>query len=523
MQMMNKYLGIELGSTRIKAVMIDDDNHVIASGGYSWENKLVDGIWTYDVKEIWTGVRAAYKELKRDYQKRTGEILQTVSSIGISAMMHGYMAFDKGGKLLVPFRTWRNTITGRASKELTDLFKYPIPQRWTIAHLYKAILDKEEHVSEIDYLITLEGYIHYMLTGERVIGIGEASGMFPVDIKTKDFDEAMVAQFDDILKKHALPYHLREIFPKVLVAGQEAGRLTKEGAYLLDESGDLNEGIPFCPPEGDAGTGMVATNSVAKRTGNVSVGTSIFAMIVLEKELSRVYEELDLVTTPCGNLTAMVHCNNCSSEINAWMNLFEEILTSLNLSVDKNVLFEALFKKSRQAQVGADDILVYNYLSGEHITGLSEGRPMVVRKPESKLSVANFMKAQLYACFGALKMGMDILLEKENVDLEVLYAHGGLFKTEGVVADILAAASGARVDIMETASEGGAFGMAILASYLRKKESLSLEEYLRQKVFADASILSYQPKVEEMNSFEAFMKHYKASLSVEKEACKTLV
>lgn len=523
MQMMNKYLGIELGSTRIKAVMIDDDNRVIASGGYNWENKLVDGIWTYDLEEIWTGVRSAYKELKKDYQKRTGEILQTVSSIGISAMMHGYMAFDRRGKLLVPFRTWRNTITSQAAKELTDLFTYPIPQRWTIAHLYKAIFDKEEHVSEIDYLITLEGYIHYMLTGERVIGIGEASGMFPIDIRTKDFNEVMVSQFDDILKRHALPYTLRDIFPRVLVAGQEAGSLTKEGALLLDDEGDLKPGIVFCPPEGDAGTGMVATNSVAKRTGNVSVGTSIFAMIVLEKELGKVYEELDLVTTPCGNLTAMVHCNNCSSEINAWMNLFEEVLTSLNLSVDKNVLFETLFKKSKQAQSGADDVLVYNYLSGEHITGLSEGRPMVVRKPESKFSLANFMKAQLYACFGALKIGMDILLEKENVNLEVLYAHGGLFKTEGVVADILAAASGSRVDIMETASEGGAFGMAVLASYLKKKEGLSLEEYLRQDVFANVSVLSYQPKVDEMNSFEAFMKNYKASLSVEKEACKTLV
>ena len=407
-------LGIEFGSTRIKAVLIDEEHHPVASGSHEWENQLVDGVWTYSIDAIWNGLQDCYQDMKKDVQEKYGVKVTKLAAIGFSAMMHGYMAFDKDDKILVPFRTWRNAITEEASEKLTDLFRYNIPQRWSVAHLYQAILNGEEHVKDICFQTTLAGYIHWMLTGKKVLGVGDASGMFPIDIATGKFDAKMVSQFDEAIADKGYPWKLMDIFPEVLSAGEDAGTLTQEGAKLLDTDGDLEAGVPLCPPEGDAGTGMVATNSVARRTGNVSAGTSVFSMVVLEKELSKVYKELDLVTTPSGDLVAMVHCNNCTSDLNAWVNIFREFAESFGLDVDMNRLYGTLYKKAMEGDANGGNLLAYNYISGENITEMEEGRPLFVRTPNSKFNLANFMRVNLYSALASLKIGMDLLLKEEK-------------------------------------------------------------------------------------------------------------
>jgi len=519
----NTVLGIELGSTRIKAVLIDEDNTPIASGSHDWENQYINNIWTYSLDDIWTGVQDSYKKMAEDVKEKYGVTIQTIGAIGFSAMMHGYMAFNKDGELLVPFRTWRNTITEKASEELTKLFNYHIPQRWSIAHLYQAILNGEEHVTDIDFQTTLEGYIHWKLTGEKVIGVGEASGMFPIDIDTKNYNAHMIEQFDELIASKNFSWKLGEILPKVLLAGENAGVLTEEGAKLLDVTGQLKPGISFCPPEGDAGTGMVATNSIAKRTGNVSAGTSVFAMIVLEKDLSKAYEEIDLVTTPTGNLVAMVHCNNCTSDLNAWVGLFKEFAESFGVEVDMNKLFATLYNKALEGDSDCGGLLAYNYFSGEHITGFEEGRPLFVRTPESKFNLANFMRVHLFTSLGALKTGLDLLLKEEGVKVDEMLGHGGLFKTKGVGQKIMAAAIDAPVSVMETAGEGGAWGIAVLASYMiNKAEDETLDDYLTNKVFAGKMGTRIDPDTKDVEGFNEFIKRYTEGLAIERAAVDNL-
>lgn len=519
----NTVFGMELGSTRIKAVLIGPDNVPIASGSHDWENKYENNIWTYSLEDIWNGVQDSYRKLAEDVKKQYGVSLQKIGAIGFSAMMHGYMVFDKNEELLVPFRTWRNTITEEASKKLTELFQYNIPQRWSIAHLYQAILKKEAHVPQIDFMTTLAGYIHWKLTGKKVLGVGEASGMFPIDIAAKQFHQRMISQFDEQVKEENFSWRLEDILPEVLTAGEEAGVLTEEGARLLDPSGNLEAGIPLCPPEGDAGTGMAATNSVAVRTGNVSAGTSVFAMIVLEKELSKVYEEIDLVTTPDGSLVGMVHCNNCTSDLNAWVNLFKEFAESFGMEVDMTKLFSVLYHKAMEADKDCGGLLAYNYFSGESITGFEEGRPLFVRQADSRFHLANFMRTHLFTALGALKIGLDILLKQEGVALEKILGHGGLFKTKGVGQKIMAAAMNVPVSVMETAGEGGAWGIALLASYmLHKEEGESLENYLAEKVFGGEKGTMVEPEKELVESFDAFIERYKKGLPVERAAVDCL-
>jgi sugar (pentulose or hexulose) kinase len=516
-------LGIELGSTRIKAVLIGEDNTPIASGSHDWENQYVNNVWTYSLEAVWAGVQDSYKNMAQDVKEKYGVTLETIGAIGFSAMMHGYMAFNKEGELLVPFRTWRNTITEKASEELTKLFNYHIPQRWSIAHLYQAILNGEEHVSDISFQTTLEGYIHWKLTGQKVIGIGEASGMFPIDIVTKNYNAQMLQQFDELNAAKNFSWKLADILPKVLVAGENAGALTEEGAKLLDVTGQLKSGIPFCPPEGDAGTGMVATNSIAKRTGNVSAGTSVFAMIVLEKDLSRAYEEIDLVTTPTGNLVAMVHCNNCTSDLNAWVGLFKEYSEAMGIKVDMNKLFATLYNKALEGDADCGGLLSYNYFSGEHITGFEEGRPLFVRTPESSFNLANFMRVHLFTSLGALKTGLDILLKEEGVQVDEILGHGGLFKTKDVGQKIMAAAIDAPVSVMETAGEGGAWGIALLAAFmLNKAEKETLDDYLSQKVFAGKMGTKINPDSKDVAGFNEFMKRYTKGLAIERAAVANL-
>ena len=459
-------LGIEFGSTRIKAVLVDENNKPIASGAHDWENRLENGIWTYSLDDIWTGLQDCYKKLTEDVQAQYGEKLVKLGAIGFSAMMHGYMAFNSKDELMVPFRTWRNTITEEASTKLTELFNYHMPQRWTIAHLYQAVLNGEEHVPDLKFVITLAGYIQWKLTGEKIVGVGEASGMFPIDIATGQFNEKMIAQFDEAVADKGFVWKLKDVLPAVYTAGQQAGALTEEGAKLLDPTGTLQAGIPFCPPEGDAGTGMAATNSVAQRTGNVSAGTSVFGMIVMEKELSKVYDAIDLVTTPDGSLVAMVHCNNCTSDLNAWVNLFKEYSEVMGMKVDMNELYGNLYRKALEGDDDCGGLLAYNYFSGEHVTGFNEGRPLFVRTPDAKFNLANFMRVHLFTSLGALKTGFDILFNEEKVEVDEILGHGGLFKTKGVGQRILAAAMNAPVSVMETAGEGGAWGIALLASYM---------------------------------------------------------
>lgn len=516
-------LGIEFGSTRIKAVLIGDDHSPIASGSHDWENKLLDGIWTYSLEDIWAGLQDAYRDLAENVKKQYGETITTIGAAGISAMMHGYIVTDKGGKLLTPFRTWRNTITGEASEKLTKLFNYPIPQRWSIAHLYQAVLNEEAHVPDIDYMITLEGYVHWQLTGQKVLGIGDAAGMFPVDIHTRDFDQSCINKFDELVKDRNFSWKLRDILPKALLAGEPAGTLTETGAKLLDISGNLKPGILMCPPEGDAGTGMTATNSVAVRTGNVSAGTSVFAMAVLEDNLNEVHPEIDLVTTPAGDLVGMVHCNNCTSDLNAWVGIFREFAVEMGMDADMDKLFGTLYNKALEGDKDCGGLLAYNYFSGEHITGFDEGRPLFVRKPDSRFNLANFMRTHLYTSLGALKIGLDILFKDEGVKLDVLMGHGGLFKTKSVGQKIMAAAAGVPVSVMETAGEGGAWGCALLAAYMiRKGENETLPDYLSGKVFGGQHGDTILPDEADVTGFDEFMKHYRAGFAIEREAVEAL-
>lgn len=517
-------LGIELGSTRIKAVLIGEDNAPIASGDYDWENKYENGIWTYSLEDVWTGLQESYRKMAEDVKSKYGVSLKKIGAIGFSAMMHGYMTFDKGGELLVPFRTWRNNITGQASEKLTEVFQYQIPQRWSIAHLYQAILNKEEHVGEIEYLTTLSGYIHWKLTGRKILGVGEASGMFPIDTDKKTYRGDMIQKFDDLVAEKKYSWKLMDILPEVMIAGEDAGVLTEEGAKLLDVSGELMAGIPLCPPEGDAGTGMAATNSVAKRTGNVSAGTSVFAMIVLEKELSKVYPEIDLVTTPSGNLVAMVHCQNCTSDLNAWVGLFKEFAETFGVEVDMNKLFGTLYNKALEGDDDCGGLLAYNYFSGEHITDFVEGRPLFVRSANDKFNLANFMRVHLFTALGALKVGLDILLKGEDVKVDQILGHGGLFKTKGVGQKILAAAMNAPVSVMETAGEGGAWGIALLASYmLNKADGETLDDYLNEKVFVGQKSECIEPDAADVAGFETFIERYKKGLAIERAAVDHLV
>ena len=516
-------LGIEFGSTRIKAVLIDENHAVLASGSHEWENRLENNIWTYSLEDIWTGLTDCYRDMAEDVQKKYGVDVEKLAAIGFSGMMHGYMAFDEKGELLVPFRTWRNTITGEAAEKLTEVFDYHIPQRWSIAHLYQAILNGEEHVKDVRFFTTLAGYIHWKMTGEKVLGVGEASGMFPIDIETADFNQRMIGQFDELVADKGYPWKLGEIMPKVLCAGEAAGVLTEEGARLLDTSGKLQAGIPMCPPEGDAGTGMVATNSVARRTGNVSAGTSVFGMVVLEKELSKAYPEIDLVTTPAGDLVAMVHCNNCTSDLNAWVNLFKEFAEAFGVEVDMNKLFGTLYNKALEGDSDCGGLLAYNYFAGEDITGFTEGRPLFARMPDSKFSLANFMRLHLYSSLSTLKIGMNILLKQEHVEMDQILGHGGLFKTKGVGQRILAAALDVPVAVMETAGEGGAWGIALLAQYMIKKgEGETLDQYLNEKVFAGMTGEKMDPVPEDVKGFDEFIRLYTAGLPIEAAAVKTM-
>ncbi|MCD8329147.1 MAG: FGGY-family carbohydrate kinase [Lachnospiraceae bacterium] len=513
-------LGIELGSTRIKAVLIGPDHRPLASGEYGWENRYENGVWTYPLEEVWSGLQAAYAALREQVQAEYGVTLRRVKAMGFSAMMHGYLPFDEEGRLLTPFRTWRNTITGPAAEELSGLFSFNIPQRWSIAHLYQAILNEEEHVKDISFLTTLAGYVHWMLTGEKVLGVGEASGMFPIDSETGDYNAAMMAQFDELIASRNYPWKLRNILPGVLPAGASAGVLTEEGARRLDPSGELTAGIPVCPPEGDAGTGMAATNSVAVRTGNVSAGTSVFSMVVLEKLPARVHPEIDLVTTPTGRPVAMVHCNNCTNEINAWASVLKGFLTSLGQTPDMNQIYTSIFTTALEGEADAGGLLLYNYLSGEPVTGLAEGRPLLVRAPEGRLTYPNLMRAQLYAALATLKIGNDILAE-EQVRIDRMFGHGGFFKTPVAGQRILAAALRAPVSVMETAGEGGPWGMALLAAYMvNRAEGESLEEYLETQVFAGAHCETVEPEAEDVKGFDAFLTRYRKGLAVEQAAVK---
>ena len=470
------------------------------------------------MEDVWAGLQDAYARLKADVAARYGVELTRVAAMGFSAMMHGYMALDRDDQLLVPFRTWRNTITGQAAEALTQRFRFNIPQRWSIAHLYQAMLNGEKHVKDIAYLTTLAGYVHYKLTGRKVLGVGEASGMFPIDSAKCDYDEGMMASFDTLAAEGGYPWKLRDILPGVLCAGEEAGTLTAEGAKLLDPTGALQAGIPLCPPEGDAGTGMTATNAVAERTGNVSAGTSVFAMIVLERALSKVYPEIDMVTTPTGKPVAMVHCNNCTNEINAWAQVFRGLLTALGRTPDMNALYTAMFQSAVEGAADAGGLVLYNYLSGEPITGLEEGRPLLVRAPEAVLDFANFMRAQLYSALATLKLGMDILAG-EHVALDRLLGHGGFFKTPVVGQRIMAAAAGAPVSVMETAGEGGPWGMALLAAYLvRRTGGQTLEDYLDKAVFAGQPVTTLLPQADDVEGFNAFIRRYSAGLAVERSA-----
>ncbi len=516
-QLNTAVIGIELGSTRIKAVLIDDQFRPLANGIFEWENQLEDGIWTYALKDVEAGLQACFADLKADVKKKYGFTLHRVSAIGVSAMMHGYLPFDTSGRQLAGFRTWRNTITGEAARQLSQLFGFNIPQRWSIAHLYQAILNNEEHVKDLAFLTTLAGYIHWKLSGEKVIGIGDASGMFPIDSSTKDYDAKMLEQF-----RVLSGIDLRTVFPKVLVAGENAGTLTKEGALFLDPSGELEAGIPLAPCEGDAGTGMTATNSVKVHTGNVSAGTSDFAMIVVDQPLG-VHEEIDMVTTPSGDPVAMVHCNNCTSDLNAWIGLFGEVLELMaahpNTKISKAELFTKLFQKALEGDTDCGGLMNINYISGEGVTKLDEGIPLFLRRPDANFNLANFMRTQLISALATLKIGLDILTQTEHVPIQKLYGHGGFFKTPGVGTRLLSAAAGAPVAVMKTAGEGGPYGMALLAAYMmQKEEGESLADFLETKVFAGIEPEEVMATEEEIKGFQAFLEEYKKALVVEEEA-----
>ena len=514
-------LGIELGSTRIKAVLIDQENKPIAQGSHTWENQLVDGLWTYSIEAIWSGLQDCYADLRTNVKNAYGIEIETLAAIGVSAMMHGYMPFNKKEEILVPFRTWRNTNTGRAAAILSELFVYNIPLRWSISHLYQAILDNESHVNEIDFLTTLAGYVHWQITGEKVLGIGDASGMLPIDPTTHNYSAEMVAKFNKLIAPKEYNWKLEDILPKVLSAGENAGVLTPEGSKKLDASGHLKAGIPVCPPEGDAGTGMVATNAVKQRTGNVSAGTSSFSMIVLEKELSKPYEMIDMVTTPDGSLVAMVHCNNCTSDLNAWVNLFKEYQELLGIPVDMDEIYSKLYNIALTGDTDCGGLLSYNYISGEPVTGLADGRPLFVRSANDKFNLANFMRTHLYASVGVLKIGNDILFNEEKIKVDRITGHGGLFRTKGVGQRILAAAINSPISVMETAGEGGAWGIALLGSYLVNNEKKqSLADFLDESVFVGDAGIEVSPTPEDVAGFNAYIENYKAGLPIEEAAVK---
>ena len=511
-------LGIEVGSTRIKAVLIDEQNKPIAQGSHEWENQLADGLWTYSIDAVWNGLQDCYADLRKDVRQQYDCEIETLAAIGFSAMMHGYMAFNEKQEILVPFRTWRNTNTGKAAAELSKLFNYNIPLRWSISHLYECILEGNEHVKDIKYLTTLAGYVHWQLTGQFVLGVGDASGMIPVDPATKTYDAEMVKKFDQLVAPKGYSWRLLDILPRVLVAGQNAGTLTAEGAKLIDPSGTLKAGCPLCPPEGDAGTGMAATNAVKQRTGNVSAGTSSFSMIVLEKPLSKPYEMIDMVTTPDGSLVAMVHCNNCTSDINAWVSLFKEYQQLLGVPVDMNELYGRLFNKALEGDADCGGLISYNYVSGEPVTGLAEGRPLFVRSAGDKFCLANFMRAHLYGAIGVLKLGNDVLLKEEHVQVDRITGHGGYFKTKGVGQRMLAAALNTPISVMETAGEGGAWGIALLAGYLINSQGKTLADYLETQVFAGNTGVSIAPTADDVEGFNRYIENYKAGLAIEQAA-----
>ena len=512
-------LGIEFGSTRIKAVLIDTDNNPIAQGSFEWENQLVDGLWTYSIDTIWKGLQDCYADLRKNVKAEYDCEIKQLAAIGISAMMHGYMAFGKDENILVPFRTWRNTNTAKAAAELSELFHFNIPLRWSISHVYQAILNGEDHINKIDFLTTLAGYIHWQLTGKKVLGVGDASGMLPIDSNTNNYDAEMVAKFDKLIEPKNLGWKILDILPEVLNAGEDAGVLTEEGAKKLDPSGTLQAGTPLCPPEGDAGTGMVATNAVRQRTGNVSAGTSSFSMIVLEKALSQPYEVIDMVTTPDGSPVAMVHCNNCTSDLNAWVGLFKQYQELLGVPVDMNEVFGKLYNHALEGDADCGGLIAYNYISGEPVTGLAEGRPMIVRSANDHFNLANFMRANLYASVAVLKIGNDVLFKDEKVQVDRITGHGGLFKTKGVGQRILAAAINSPISVMETAGEGGAWGIALLAGYLvNNEEKLSLADYLDKKVFAGNTGVEIAPTAEDVAGFDKYIETYKAGLAIEKAA-----
>lgn len=514
-------LGIELGSTRIKAVLIDENNTPIAQGSHQWENQLVDGLWTYSVEAVWYGMQDAYSNLRKDVLAKYDVEIENLAAIGISAMMHGYMAFDAEGKILAPFRTWRNTNTLEAATKLSELFCFNIPLRWSISHLYQAILNDEKHVADITFLTTLAGYVHWRLTGEKVLGVGDASGMIPVDPATKSYNAEMVKKFDELIADKGFSWKLEDILPKSLDAGTPAGKLTEEGAKLLDVSGHLHPGAVFCPPEGDAGTGMVATNAVSPRTGNVSAGTSSFSMIVLEKDLSRPYEAIDIVTTPDGYPVAMVHCNNCTSDLNAWVGLFKEFQHIAGLSMDMDQIYGALYNHALTGDADCGGLMAYNYVSGEPITGLSEGRPLFVRSASDKFNLANFMRTHLYSSLAVLKIGNDVLFNEEKVHVDRITGHGGLFRTPVVGQRVLAAALNSPITVMETAGEGGAWGIALLAAFtVWNPDSYSLPAYLSNKVFCNCEGVTLDPVPEDVEGFDRFIATYNACLPIEETAVK---
>ena len=512
-------LGIEFGSTRIKAVLIDGENKPIAQGSHEWENQLVDGLWTYSIDAIWNGLQDCYAQLRKDVKSQYDCEIESLAAIGFSAMMHGYMAFNKQQEILVPFRTWRNTNTAKAAAALSELFVYNIPLRWSISHLYQCILEDNDHVKDIDFITTLAGYIHWQLTGEKVLGVGDASGMLPIDPETRNYSQQMVDKFDALVAPKGYPWKLIDILPKVLNAGENAGVLTEAGAKKLDPSGTLKAGVPVCPPEGDAGTGMVATNAVKQRTGNVSAGTSSFSMIVLEKDLSKPYEMIDMVTTPDGSLVAMVHCNNCTSDLNAWVNLFKVYQQLLGIPVDMNEVFGKLYNNALTGDADCGGLIAYNYISGEPVTGLAEGRPMFVRSANDKFNLANFMRANLYASVGVLKIGNDILFNEEHIKVDRITGHGGLFKTKGVGQRVLAAAINSPISVMETAGEGGAWGIALLASYLvNNANGSTLADWLEQNVFAGNTGVEIAPTAEDVAGFNKWIENYKRGLAIEQAA-----
>lgn len=516
-------LGIEFGSTRIKAVLIDDEYHTIAAGDYGWASHLEDGLWSYSQEEIWTGLQTAYAKMAGDVETAYGEKLTHVGHIGFSAMMHGYLAFDENGELLVPFRTWQNTNTSEAHEKLSELFQYNIPERWSIAHLYQSVLNKEEHVGKVAYFTTLAGYVHWKLTGRKVLGVGDASGMFPIDPTTYTYETTFIDKFDALPEVAAQPWKLEDLLPEPLVAGAPAGELTAEGAKLLDPTGTLQPGITLAPPEGDAGTGMVATNSVRVRTGNVSAGTSIFAMVVLEHKLARLHPEVDLVTTPAGDLAGMSHANNFTSDLNAWVGLFGQFAAAIGQPVDAGTLYGTLFRSAIADDVDSNcgGLINYPFRSGEFLAGLSEGRPLFARGPEARMSLGNFMRAQLFGAFSPVKIGMDVMTKDEGVAVDSLVGHGGIFTTPKVAQKILAAAFDTPIKVMATAAEGGAWGMAVLADYLWHADQ-PLDEYLDSRVFSDAVSTTEEPDVDDVAGFEEFFDRFRKGLPMEHAAIASI-